>query len=767
MDNGSRRNRRKDVEQVRKKQKIERGRPLPERISSWLHTTSAHAAMIIAVGFLILCVIFFTTIAPRRYTLTVGSISHQTITATQSVVDEITTEEKRKAAAANIEPTYHLDESAAIRVMENLQELFDELSKVQQYGLTVQEIDEEGNEIAKSFSNSEIEYAQKLVTHISLTRYQATVLMTVAAEEFDIMVTNVTRAVQNALNSGIREGKVSDAISTVQQIVGFSVDLSLMQVIVPTVLRTCIEPNMVIDQEATEQARQKAMENVEYILYLPGQNIIREGEVVTSSQYAMVKTLGLLEDDTHDYSSYFGVAIFLCFGIFVLVVLIRIFRPMVLHDVRFLSVEMAVIVVTMLLTALSIKLIDPYLALLPLGSILIGALLGWRAAMPASVCMAVINCCLSAGSTTITLHDMLVVSIMSLVAMTVSALYLRGKGGRLRPLICGVLVGVTNMILMMAFGLMAGNSVEDFLSHALWSGLSGVLSGMLSIGLQPLLESAYNLATPAKLLELGNPNHPLLRRLLMEAPGTYHHSIIVANLAEAAAEKIGANALLARTGAYFHDVGKLKRPSYFKENQQGINPLDQTDPYVSAAIVTTHTRDGLQLAQKYHLPPEIQDIIIQHHGDTPVMFFYHRALEQAGGREVDIADFRYDGTRPTTKEAAIVMFADTIEAAVRSMKDPSPKDIREFIQKLIQGKLQDGQLNNSPITLRDIEDICDAFCTVLNGVFHERIEYPEVKVPSRTAETGKAKESSETPGTESSDIEEKAEHTEEDTGHAD
>ena len=224
----------------------------------------------------------------------------------------------------------------------------------------------------------------------------------------------------------------------------------------------------------------------------------------------------------------------------------------------------------------------------------------------------------------------------------------------------------------------------------------------------------------------------------MEAPGTYHHSIIVANLAEAAAEKIGANALLARTGAYFHDVGKLKRPGYFKENQQGINPLDQTDPYVSAAIVTTHTRDGLQLAQKYHLPPEIQDIIIQHHGDTPVMFFYHRALEQAGGREVDIADFRYDGTRPTTKEAAIVMFADTIEAAVRSMKDPSPKEIREFIRKLIQGKLQDGQLDNSPITLRDIEDICDAFCTVLNGVFHERIEYPETKVPARTSESEKS-----------------------------
>lgn len=142
---------------------------------------------------------------------------------------------------------------------------------------------------------------------------------------------------------------------------------------------------------------------------------------------------------------------------------------------------------------------------------------------------------------------------------------------------------------------------------------------------------------------------------------------------------------MARTGAYFHDIGKLKRPLYFKENQMGDNPHDRTDPYVSAAIVTTHTRDGLQLAQKYHLPPEIQQIIVEHHGDTPVMFFYHKALQQADGKPVDIADFRYDGTRPSTKESAIVMLADTIEAAVRSMPDPTPQAIERFIRKLVQG----------------------------------------------------------------------------------
>ena len=202
-------------------------------------------------------------------------------------------------------------------------------------------------------------------------------------------------------------------------------------------------------------------------------------------------------------------------------------------------------------------------------------------------------------------------------------------------------------------------------------------------------------------------------------------------MAEAAAEKIGANPLLARTGAYFHDIGKLKRPLYFKENQMGDNPHDRTDPYVSAAIVTAHTRDGLALAQKYHLPPEIQTIIMEHHGDTPVMYFYHKALQMADGKPVDIADFRYDGQRPTTKESAIVMLADTIEAAVRSIPDPTPKAIEQFIERLVRGKLEDGQLSNSPLTLRDIDAICEAFCKVLNGVFHERIEYPTVNVPAR------------------------------------
>ncbi|MBR6767050.1 MAG: HDIG domain-containing protein, partial [Clostridia bacterium] len=265
---------------------------------------------------------------------------------------------------------------------------------------------------------------------------------------------------------------------------------------------------------------------------------------------------------------------------------------------------------------------------------------------------------------------------------------------------------------------------------AAWAMFGGFLSAILCIGFQPLLEWLFNIATSAKLIELSNPNHPLLRRLLLEAPGTYHHSIIVANLAEAASNAIGGNGLLARVGAYYHDVGKLKRPMYFKENQMGDNPHDRTDPRVSTAIVTAHTRDGYQMAQKARIPHPVLDIIRQHHGDTPVLFFYDKATKLYGD-ETDISAFRYEGPRPSSKEAAAVMLADTIEAAARSIPNPTPEKIDTLIRKLVRAKMEDGQLNESDLTFKDMERICSAFSTVLTGVFHERIEYPDVAIPAR------------------------------------
>ena len=707
----------------------------PHRFSAWIHTAGAKCALMVVISSIVLLSMICLACAPQRYKLEVGAISHYTITATKDVVDQVTTDKLRNNAAANVESVYHLQEGVSDEVISNLNAVFDELRTVQQYGLTLREPNETHEEVRKHiFKDAEIEYAQKLVKSVNLTKYQATTLLRTETADFDTMVSTVNTAVTNSLNATIREGQVTQAISTITQIVGYRVDISLVQNILPLVLRTTLRANMVIEQEATEQARESAKATVDDVVYLQGQNIIRAGESVAANQLAMLKELGLLEDTDYDYSVYGGAALIVLSALLSLVLLLRLLFPEILHDIRQMAVVMVVIIVCVGFCIAVIKVIHVYLAPVTLGVLLLTALLGWRAGIPATVSLAILVSGIAAGGSTTSTTEMINLLLMGIIGGSFSVWFLNGRSQRMRVVVCGLITSVINVLLMLGLNLMTSNNMTALNANALWAMGGGLLSGSVALGLQPVFEGAFNLATPSKLMELGNQNHPLLRRLMMEAPGTYHHSMVVANLAEAAAEKIGANALLARTGAYFHDVGKLKRPLYFKENQMGgENPLDITDPYVSAAIVTTHTRDGLQLCQKYHLPPEIQQIVVEHHGDTPVMFFYHKALQQSDGKPVEINDFRYDGTRPATKEAAIVMLADTIEAAVRSMHNPTPDAIEEFIEQLVRGKLEDGQLSHSPLTLKDIDDICDAFITVLSGVYHERIEYPKTEVPKRSA----------------------------------
>ncbi|NLC44098.1 MAG: HDIG domain-containing protein, partial [Clostridiales bacterium] len=260
---------------------------------------------------------------------------------------------------------------------------------------------------------------------------------------------------------------------------------------------------------------------------------------------------------------------------------------------------------------------------------------------------------------------------------------------------------------------------------SLWGSLGGILAAILTIGTLPVWENLFHVVTPIKLVELGNPNQPILKRLLMETPGTYHHSIIVANLAESAAEAIGANGLLARVGAYYHDIGKLERPYFFKENQlSSENPHDKLDPELSMRVITSHATDGLELAKKHKVPAKIQNFILEHHGTSPVVYFYHKAKKD--NPEIELKDFRYNGPRPRSKETAIVMMADISEAAVRAMTDHTPAKIEALIRKLIREKLDDGQFDDCDISIGDMSTIAITFTNVISGIFHERVKYPTV-----------------------------------------
>ena len=255
---------------------------------------------------------------------------------------------------------------------------------------------------------------------------------------------------------------------------------------------------------------------------------------------------------------------------------------------------------------------------------------------------------------------------------------------------------------------------------------AGILSGLVAFGAVVLLGHLFRITTVFELRELADPDHPLLRQMLLRTPGTYHHSLLVANLAERAAEVIGADGLVARVGAYYHDIGKMRNPLAFIENQTGANPHDDLDPLASAQIVSAHIRDGLVLAARYHLPERIREMIPGHHGTSLAKSFWQLAKER--GQAADEAAFRHPGPKPHSREAAIVMLADGVEAAVRSLAEKNPETIRAMVDRIVEERVADGQLDECDLTLRDIHRIRDAFLELLVGVYHERIPYPEDRI---------------------------------------
>ena len=255
---------------------------------------------------------------------------------------------------------------------------------------------------------------------------------------------------------------------------------------------------------------------------------------------------------------------------------------------------------------------------------------------------------------------------------------------------------------------------------------NGIVSSVIVLGILPLFEYLFKTVTNISLLELADFNHPLLARMTLEAPGTYHHSLVVGNLAEAACAQIGANALLARIGAYYHDIGKLNKPDYFSENQEkDASKHDTLSPTMSKMVIMNHVKEGAELARKYKLNPRLLDFILQHHGDSLVYYFYRRALEELEeDQEIKEEGFRYPGPRPDTKETAVVLLADSVEAATRALKDPTPNKIEELVHKVINNKFIDRQLDECDLTLKDMDKISAVFIRILNGIYHSRVAYP-------------------------------------------
>ena len=307
---------------------------------------------------------------------------------------------------------------------------------------------------------------------------------------------------------------------------------------------------------------------------------------------------------------------------------------------------------------------------------------------------------------------------------------LKQKFGRMAPIISGIIGGSVSAIAFMFVQAIILNGFENFTKPLIWMLSSGVLCGIVATGLTPILEITFDVATDARLSELMNNNNPLIKRLMIEAPGTYHHSMLVAALAESAAEQVHANSLLCKAAGYYHDVGKLRSPMHFSENQRDFNIHDTLDPTESAERIIAHRKDSVTLLTKYKLPSDVIKLAGEHHGNSTVAFFYNKALRQAANpADVNEADFRYKASRPSSKEAGILMLADCCEAAVRSIKDPNAESIEAKVHEVV-GNIwlkRDGQLSECPLTAKDVSIIEKSFISTLTAQYHERVEYPSLE----------------------------------------
>ena len=450
-----------------------------------------------------------------------------------------------------------------------------------------------------------------------------------------------------------------------------------------------------------------------------GQLLIQQGVVVSGEHLSLLSSLRGARSTPRHVAYAIGtgliLALLLTLGWLLLVTL----SPMIARRPSLLWLVAAVFIGTLILTKLMLWVPLPRMAApLSMASMLSALLVDIPSAVIMTLVLAPLIGLLFTG-------DAALPAILCAAALA-GLLAVRRARRRSQLLRAGVWVGLIHCLGLASYALWSG---LPLLQHDLWWGIAnGLASSLIVMGLLPLFEHAFQLTTDIRLLELADLNHPVLKELVLKAPGTYHHSLIVGNLAEAACEAIGANALLARVGSYFHDIGKMEQADYFIENQAGGDYLhDKLTPAMSGLIITNHVRRGVALAKKSGLPRQIVDFIPQHHGTGLVFYFYHKALETYDEAELAEHDFRYEGPKPQSKETAVALLADGIEASCRALVDPTPARIRGLVRKIINARFIDGQLDECDLTLRDLTKIEAVFTRVLLGIHHTRIQYPDTE----------------------------------------
>ena len=628
-----------------------------------------------------------------------------------SYISEIRTDQQKNAASRNVPSIYTPpNTSVARRQLERIRGTLAYITSVRADEHA--SIDQKAADLAalEDFTLSE-ETALNILS-LSDARWQA------VQQEAIVVLEQVMR-------NTIREDRVDNALRSVPALV--SLDLPEDQAaIVAELVSGFVAPNSFYSEELTEAARDQAQEAIEPSThsYVQGETVIPRGKVVTSTDLEALEQFGLIQPDIRWQDIVSTASLVLLMTILLLLYIRQ--KPSLLHDVRGLTLIIVLFLIFLVSGRLIIEghIVLPYIFPLTAFSLVIAALFGAETAIIFTIPLAILYAYKLPNAIDVTLYFLLS-GICGALAL--------GRAQRVTSFFwSGVAIAVVGAAVIVAYRLSLPTTDITGLGTLMGVALlNGVISPTLALFLQFFLAQFLGMTTALQLMEISRPDHKLLQHLLRNAPGTYQHSLQVANLAEQAADQIGADTLLTRVGALYHDVGKTVNPAYFIENQVigSPNPHDNLDPEISAEIIIRHVTDGLELSRNYRLPRRIQDFIAEHHGTMLTRYQYVKAVESAGGdkSKVDKYMFRYPGPRPQSRETAILMLADGCEARLRAERPDGKDELRNVIKEVVDNRLSSEQLDNTDLTLRDLDDIIESFTTTLRGIYHPRIEYPKLE----------------------------------------
>lgn len=727
------------------------------KLSGWKNSRAVKLSL-----FALLTLMFYIGLAPKllpeKYDIQVNMASDKEILAPAQIPNSKATLQAQEEAAEKVQQIYRI---VPLRNDALLSQLLDRIDTLNQ--------DDQLTEANKIEIYKE-ELPQKVNQFMANTirnignngAYSATLLQEVRTrvgeQEYDIpeetfykipSLTSAQIQQMKAEATGIVSRLMSDPVADAQtaraQVAEFVSRSTLTdrtsREVVQELIKLSITPNRFYDEEATKEAAVEARENTETVYIEQGDVLVQRGETITQDMYNLLKENDMLKTEIN-YWPQFGLLLLsglLAWGTFLFTRQsagqFQYSNPQLLMIVLIYFIMLIAMHLTALVQSDTSRYVG-YLAPVAIGCTLITLLLNNSFAYFSAIIFSILaSIVLNAGQSGSGIFDFHF-GFYTLVVSYAAIFTVHRASQRSTILKAGIMVSLFGALSVLALALI-GTAEPDrntILYPAAFALASGLLTAILAIGLMPFFEVTFGILSALKLVELSNPNHPLLRKLLIETPGTYHHSVMVGNLSEAAAEAIGANGLLCRVGSYYHDIGKTKRPSYFIENQTNIeNPHDSIDPKLSKSIIIAHARDGVEMQKEYKLPKRIRDIAEQHHGTTFLYFFYQKALKQAEERGVEPdfteADFRYPGPKAQSKEAAVVGIADSVEAAVRSLHKPTIDQVESMIGKIIKSRLDDQQFNECDITLKELDVVAKTLKEAVMGIFHSRIEYPEEVKP--------------------------------------